>query len=389
MTDPGGTAARQENGNAADGAAAPELPNGSAAAPAATDLAWRQSDGSPAQRLQAEAREVFRQSLAAEMPLSGLKLGEMFDRSERWGRDRIQEVKQEMAIESTQVNPPLPSPSAGMPEVAPPRLPENGSDETAAGASSPVFDEHPDERAADGAAAPELPNGSAAAPAATDLVERQPDGSRAADLVATEPWPEPPAAVPIVPGGNMTTPELPGGSEPAATTPRSGAVKWPRRWPLLLLAFPAGVATWSGWVGLGSFTGFGVVHPLPGIWPSATINSAITLPIGVEAYAAYAMSAWLTSAPISDGARKFAKVSAIAALLLGMLGQVAYHLLDVAHNKVVADFAQKHGQSLTEAAKHVPASAPWWITTLVACLPVLVLGFGAALAHLLHHDQTE
>lgn len=34
-----------------------------------------------------------------------------------------------------------------------------------------------------------------------------------------------------------------------------------RSWVLLLLAAPAFVAIWSGWVGLGGLTGFGVVHP--------------------------------------------------------------------------------------------------------------------------------
>src|SRR5690606_8447592 len=47
--------------------------------------------------VQAQAREVYRQSVAAEMPLTGRQLGEMFDRSERWGRDRIAEVKRETA----------------------------------------------------------------------------------------------------------------------------------------------------------------------------------------------------------------------------------------------------------------------------------------------------
>jgi hypothetical protein len=41
-----------------------------------------------------------------------------------------------------------------------------------------------------------------------------------------------------------------------------------RSWPLLLLAVPAAVAVWSGWVGIGELTGFGQVHPLPGIWSS-------------------------------------------------------------------------------------------------------------------------
>ncbi|MEV7809031.1 hypothetical protein AB0O28_39370 [Microbispora sp. NPDC088329] len=142
--------------------------------------------------------------------------------------------------------------------------------------------------------------------------------------------------------------------------------RWPRRWPLAFLALPAGVATWSGWVGLGEMTGFGPVKPLPGIADELTINSAVTLPIGVEAYAAFALSAYLTSAPISGTTRRFAGWSALAALVLGMFGQVAYHLL----------------------ASTGRDSAPWWITTLVSCLPVLVLGAGAALAHMLHRDRS-
>lgn len=134
-----------------------------------------------------------------------------------------------------------------------------------------------------------------------------------------------------------------------------------RSWPVLLLALPAFVAVWSGWVGLGELTGFGVVHPLPGIADGFTINSAITLPIGVETYAAFALRVWL-SGRVPARARRFAKVSALASLALGALGQVAYHLLDA--------------QGVT--------SAPWPITTAVACLPVAVLGMGAALAHLIH-----
>ncbi|MEV6890779.1 ABC transporter permease [Kribbella sp. NPDC051137] len=134
-----------------------------------------------------------------------------------------------------------------------------------------------------------------------------------------------------------------------------------RSWPVLLLALPAFVAVWSGWVGLGELTGFGVVHPLPGIADGFTINSAITLPIGVETYAAFALRVWL-SGRVPAKARRFAKRSALAALALGALGQVAYHLLEAA------------GVS----------RAPWLITTAVACLPVAVLGMGAALAHLIH-----
>lgn len=125
---------------------------------------------------------------------------------------------------------------------------------------------------------------------------------------------------------------------------------------------------WSGWVGIGQMTGFGQVRPLPGIWDSLHLNSAITLPIGVEAYAAYALRAWLSPSPgVSRRARRFAKWSAIGSLVLGMAGQAGYHLL-------------------TQAGV---ARAPWAVTTVVSCLPVLVLGMGAALAHLLHAGTPE
>ena len=133
----------------------------------------------------------------------------------------------------------------------------------------------------------------------------------------------------------------------------------PKSWPVLLLALPAFVAIWSGWVGLGGLTGFGVVHPLPGIVDSFSINTAITLPIGVETYAAYAIHVWL-SAGVPTRARNFARWSAIGSLIFGAAGQVAYHLM----------------------AAYGMTAAPWQITTAVSCLPVAVLGMGAALARL-------
>jgi hypothetical protein len=135
----------------------------------------------------------------------------------------------------------------------------------------------------------------------------------------------------------------------------------------LVLAARAAVAVWSGWVGIGQMTGFGEIRPLPGIWNSLHIDTAVTLPIGVEAYAAFALRVWLTSSPVvSDRTRQFARWSAIAALVLGMAGQVAYHLLNQA--------------GVTRA--------PWEVTTVVSCLPVLVLGLGSALAHLLRSDAS-
>ncbi|WP_239166248.1 ABC transporter permease [Actinoplanes italicus] len=141
---------------------------------------------------------------------------------------------------------------------------------------------------------------------------------------------------------------------PAAPTPV-------RTWPVLGLILPAFVAIWSGWVDLGRLTGFGVVRPFPGI-PGADriqINTAITLPVGLETYAAFALYVWL-SGRIHGRALTFARWSAIGSLALGAAGQVAYHLM------VAAGWT----------------SAPWWITTIVSCIPVAVLGMGAALAHL-------
>ena len=85
----------------------------------------------------------------------------------------------------------------------------------------------------------------------------------------------------------------------------------------------------------------------------------------VEAYAAYALRAWLAREDwISAGTRRFAKQSAICSFALGMAGQVAYHLLIQAH----------------------AVRAPWPVTTVVSCLPVLVRAMGTALAHMLRAD---
>ncbi len=165
------------------------------------------------------------------------------------------------------------------------------------------------------------------------------------------------------PPDNGSPPETNGGR--SATV--SGRQRPVRSWPLLVLAAPAAVAVWSGWVGIGQMTGFGEIRPLPGIWDSLHVDTAVTLPIGVEAYAAFALHVWLTSNPVvSDRTRGFARWSAIVALVLGMAGQVAYHLL----------------------AQAGVIRAPWEATTLVSCLPVLVLGMGSALAHMLRSDTS-
>ena len=150
------------------------------------------------------------------------------------------------------------------------------------------------------------------------------------------------------------------------TGPGPATAGMPRSWPLVLLALPAFVAIWSGWVGLGGLAGFGTIRPLPGIADSVTFNTAITLPIGVEAYAAYALNVWLGGHQLARRARRFAKYSALGALGLGALGQVAFHIMTAA------------GMTI----------APWPITTLVSCLPVVVLGCGAALRHLVRAGES-
>ena len=133
------------------------------------------------------------------------------------------------------------------------------------------------------------------------------------------------------------------------------------RWPLALIAPAAAVAIWSGWVGLGELCGFGPVHVLPGIAPRFVINTAICLPVGMEAYAGFALGVWLRDSGVPDRAKDFARWSAFGALALGVLGQVAFHVLSSLH------------------VEH----APIWVVVFVSCIPVGVLALAVALAHLM------
>jgi hypothetical protein len=137
-------------------------------------------------------------------------------------------------------------------------------------------------------------------------------------------------------------------------------------WPVLVVAAGAFVAIWAGWVALGKLTGFGKVNLLPGFWSGWTVDTAITLPLGMEAYAAYAFYVWLhPRAP--RRARLFAAWSSLGAVALGMGGQTAYHLMTAAHM----------------------TAAPWQITTVVSCLPVAVFGLAAALVHLVRAGDDD
>lgn len=242
-------------------------------------------------------------------------------------------------LEETGFDPANPSPADEVGTVR--RLHSVFATETATAVTDPVTVEQPDAETESAAVVEPVP-------APVVVVE------------AVEPVVEVSAVVDPVP----TPAEQPETPADVAVTAR---VKPVRSWPLLLLAAGAFVAIWGGWVGLGELTGFGPIRLLPGIADSFVINSAITLPIGVEAYAAYALRVWLSGRTRSNKARRFARWSAIGSLILGAAGQVAYHLMVAAG----------------------VTTAPWWITTFVSCLPVVVLGCGAALTHLLNDDDTE
>ncbi|SDD56036.1 hypothetical protein [Actinokineospora iranica] len=176
---------------------------------------------------------------------------------------------------------------------------------------------------------------------------------------AAAPEVTPEAAVEMPPEAQETTQEPP--IAPILPVPERGVA----RWPLLFMAAPAGVAIWGGWVELGRMAGFGPVNLLPGLLDQVTLDLAITLPVGLEVYAAYAMLVWLGGSAQTPQARRFAAVSAVVSLVLGSAGQIAYHLMAAA--------------GITRA--------PWPITAAVAVLPVAVLGMGTALAHLVHKPR--
>lgn len=283
----------------------------------------------PAQLAQRDARQMYRDSLKAENPLTGVELGRAFERSERWGRDRIAEVKAEAS--SPVLSPALPEASA-VAELTPPAVAE-AAELPDTEPHVPVFSEP-----AESVTGPTSPTAEAFRPA-TSL---------------------PPVATEAAERQN----KLPERQEPSTASegPEATERKSLRVWPVWLLMAPAAVAIWGGWVGLGEMAGFGPVNLLPGI-ADVEINTAITLPIGMEVYAAYALYVWLSGRAVGK-AKAFAKRSAITSLVVGALGQIAYHVMEAAGVGV----------------------APWYITAAVACLPVAVLGMGAALAHMVKAD---
>jgi hypothetical protein len=191
-------------------------------------------------------------------------------------------------------------------------------------------------------------------------------GHQMARRLRPDPFRSPSVPISVVPVEPIAQPVLipvsEGVQEDLVVTPAAPSVPTPRRvvtWPALVVAAPAFVAIWAGWVAIGKMTGFGPVNLLPGFGDGLTIDTAITLPVGVEAYAGYAFYVALNPAAPKK-ARTFAAWSACLAVVLGMGGQTAYHLMSAAHMVL----------------------APWQITTVVSCLPVAVFGLVAALVHM-------
>lgn len=127
-----------------------------------------------------------------------------------------------------------------------------------------------------------------------------------------------------------------------------------------LVAASAFVSIWGGWVGLGGLAGFGPVNLLPGIGDGMTVDLAITLPLGIESYAAIALYV-AVSGIVTGSARLFAWCSAVGALLLGAVGQSLYHVL---------------------TAEEGGSAAPLGVVIFVSVLPVAVLGLASVLLHL-------
>ena len=158
-------------------------------------------------------------------------------------------------------------------------------------------------------------------------------------------------------------------TEPVPAAPEPLAwLRHGRSWPIALLAAPAFVAIWSGWVGLGGLTGFGLVHPLPA---SGRLHSQLRDHASdrCQTYAAYALRVWLAvGVGADDRVRRFTKWSAVGALVLGAAGQSLSP--DDRRSHFRRSVVDHHGRLL-------PARG--------------LLRFGAALAHLQHprHDRTE
>lgn len=134
----------------------------------------------------------------------------------------------------------------------------------------------------------------------------------------------------------------------------------PRDWPMItgiaVVACAAVIASFHAQAGLGALAGWHASADILGV----RVSLAWLLPLCVDAYGATATRIAVDSARYSEHTRKHALVHAIAAVVVGVLGNAVYHLL---------------------AARVVElGSATWVLVVGVSIVPPVALG---ALAHLI------
>lgn len=285
----------------------------------------------PAQEIQAEARQMFREALKVGEVYTGAALAEQFGRKPRWGQERISEVRAE---EETQ-------------ELLPGEVEIEGLES---------LEETP------GAHAPQSEAQISAEEPRAAIPQQTNNGNSSHESARAEKEPQGQAQIKAY-GVRAAARAMFHRPPKAHQEHQEKAIK---TWPVYLLLVPAMVAIWGGWVELGEKTGFGEVNLLPGIGDGLYVNTAVTLPIGMEVYAAYALYVWL-SGRVTGATKRFAMVSALAALILGSLGQAISHLLTVAGVE----------------------TAPGWVTVAVSAVPVAVVGMGAGLAHMVVEDRRK
>jgi hypothetical protein len=131
-------------------------------------------------------------------------------------------------------------------------------------------------------------------------------------------------------------------------------------WAPLAIAAASGLEVCATWTGIGSRSGFPVIRLPFGI---ARIPTDFCLMVCMEAYSAYALLIWLRASGRRSG--PFAMHSGIAAIVLSLTAQVAYHVT---------------------GAGTIP---PRWLIGLVSALPVVALLLAVLLIHLVRLDREE
>jgi hypothetical protein len=131
-------------------------------------------------------------------------------------------------------------------------------------------------------------------------------------------------------------------------------------WAPLTIAAASGLEVCATWTGVGSRSGFPVIRLPFGI---ARIPTDFCLMLCMEAYSAYALLIWLRASGRRSG--PFAMWSGLAAILLSLTAQVAYHVMGAR------------------------AIMPAWLVGLVSALPVIALLLAVLLIHLVRLDREE